>query len=500
MVIHQKTIPVLVSLALLIEAAAFSGKLHAQDEYHYDYNPEVPEQPSVTAPGSSQTDFSPTGFSQTDFSQTSFSSMEPGPVTAGGRPLRGNEGAETSPFATSVGAPFTKPAGGPYAGKGAGKPVIAGFEEALTQKYLAQYSVNGGKEWLQAVMKRAEPYLPFIREQIAARDLPPELLYLPVIESGFVATALSRSGATGLWQFMRNSIAPFDIKISDWADERMDFWKSTEGALRKLADNYRALADWPLALAAYNAGLGGIQRAERQAENNDYWYLAEKKFIKTETIHYVPKLLAVAYILSNPRQFGFDLDWSADPQWTRIPVGKQVDLEMLAAEAGVNGAALKTANRELYFGITPPDKNYQLKVRASESSRIAEALDRTDAVLIKYYFHTIRYGDTLSAIAVHYGVSVDRITEANPGVQARYLKIGQQLRIPAYRDAGPYSRSNTVTDDTLKFSGNHIVKRGETLWSIALAYGVDPEVLAEANGMGLNDTLREGRSLKTPGP
>jgi membrane-bound lytic murein transglycosylase D len=347
-------------------------------------------------------------------------------------------------------------------------------------------------------MKQAAPYLPFIRERIAARDLPPELLYLPVIESGFVPTARSKSGAVGLWQFMRNSIAPFDIKINDWADERMDFWKSTEGALRKLEDNYRALGDWPLALAAYNAGLGGIQRAVRQAGRSDYWYLAEKKFIKTETIHYVPKFLAVAYILSNPRLFGLDLDWSRDPRWERIPVGKQVDLEMLAAEAGLDGAALKEGNRELFYGITPPDKDYHLKIRAADSALVSGALARTDAVLVKHYFHTIRYGDTLSALALHYGISVAQITEANPGVQARYLKIGQRLRIPAYRDPGPYRRAVTAADDALRFTGTHLVKRGETLWSIALAYGVDPEALAEANGMGLNDTLREGRSLKTP--
>ncbi|MDR2376915.1 MAG: LysM peptidoglycan-binding domain-containing protein [Treponema sp.] len=486
-------------ILLLFEAALFPGRLRAQEEYHYEYQPVSPDAavPAV---------FSPTEWLPAR-----------GPVSPDGRPLRARMGA-TAPSAGvssdvfSTGAlssaemsspleilPFAKPEGGPYAGRGAGEPRIPGFDRALTRQYLERYSGGGGREWLTAVMKRAAPYLPFIREQIAARDLPPELLYLPVIESGFVSTARSKSGATGLWQFMRNSIAPFDIKINDWADERMDFWKSTEGALRKLEDNYRALGDWPLALAAYNAGLGGVQRAVRQAGRSDYWYLAEKKFIKTETIHYVPKLLAVAYILSNPRRFGLDLDWSADPCWERIPVGKQVDLEMLAAEAGVDGVALKAANRELFYGITPPDKNYYLKVRAADSSLISEALVRTDAVLVKHYFHTIRYGDTLSELAQHYGVSVAQITEANPGVQARYLRIGQQLRIPAYRDPGPYRYTHTAADDALRFTGNHLVKRGETLWSIALAYGVDPEALAEANGMSLNDTLREGRSLKTPG-
>ncbi|MDR1353637.1 MAG: LysM peptidoglycan-binding domain-containing protein [Treponema sp.] len=506
MVTRRLLDPGVMVILLLIGAAAFPARLPAQDEYYYDYKPLGPEDAAQPAPalapasggggrgaaGSGLAGYTPLGFAPPERRLP-----EPGPVSPEGRPLRGRADAETQAAGAAL---FSRPEGGPYAGGGAGEPGIPGFDQALTRRYVEQYSRGGGREWLQAVMKRAGPYIPFIREQIAARNLPPELLYLPVIESGFVPTARSRSGATGLWQFMRNSIAPFDIKINEWADERMDFWKSTEGALRKLEDNYRALGDWPLALAAYNAGLGGVQRAARQAGRADYWYLSEKKFIKTETVHYVPKFLAVAYILSNPRKFALDLDWSGDPRWELIPVGKQVDLGMLAEEAGVDGAALKAANRELFYGITPPDKNYRLKARAADSSRISEALERTETVLIKHYFHTIRYGDTLSALALHYGISVAQITEANPGVRAQYLRIGQQLRIPAYRDAGPYRHAGTTADDALRFTGSHLVKRGETLWSIALAYGVDPEVLAEANGMNLNDTLREGRNLKTPGP
>jgi membrane-bound lytic murein transglycosylase D len=91
---------------------------------------------------------------------------------------------------------------------------------------------------------------------------------------------------------------------------------------------------------------------------------------------------------------------------------------------------------------------------------------------------------------------VDQITASNPGIQERFLRIGSRLLIPAFREVGPYERQ--AARETLLFNGTHLVKRGETLWSIALACEVDPEVLAEANGMGLNDILREGRTLKTP--
>jgi membrane-bound lytic murein transglycosylase D len=346
-------------------------------------------------------------------------------------------------------------------------------------------------------MDRGGPYMAFIRREIEARGLPPELIYLPVIESQYLPSALSRSGAAGLWQFMKNSIGPFDMKVNDWMDERRDFWKSTQGALRKLEENYNHLGDWALALAAYNSGLGAVNRIIRSSGTRDYWLLSEKKLLKTETIHYVPKFLAVAYILSNTRRFGLQSRWPRDPQWVRVAAERSADLNILAAEAGVDPETLKSANRELAFNVTPPGGNYYLKVRAADAERVAAVLARKDLQLIKYYFHTIRSGDTLLALANHYGITVAQILDANPGTQARYLRLGGRLLIPAFKDAEPFRRP-AAQGEGLVFEGNHLVKRGETLWSIALAYDVDPEVLAEVNGMSLDDILREGRSLKTP--
>ncbi|MDR1637228.1 MAG: LysM peptidoglycan-binding domain-containing protein [Treponema sp.] len=374
---------------------------------------------------------------------------------------------------------------------------IPGLENALTRHYIEQYTSPGGIAWLNAVMRRGAPYLGFIRREIEERNLPGELLYLPVIESGYLATALSRSGAAGLWQFMRNSMGPFDMKVDDWVDERMDFWKSTQGALRKLEENYRRFEDWPLALAAYNTGLGGINRVVKDTGIEDYWVLSERKALKTETIHYVPKLLAVAWIMSRPRRFGLE-SWQKDIEWTRIPAaGRTVDLSLLAAESGIDPALLRAGNRELIYQVTPPDKAHQIKVPLAYLPLVTEILERKGPELIKNYFHTVRYGDTLWALALHYGVTVELIENANPGIRSEYLRIGSRLRIPALKEAGPYP-GTTAASGAADFSGNHLVKKGETLWAISLIYEVDPEILAQANGMELNDTLREGRNLKVP--
>jgi membrane-bound lytic murein transglycosylase D len=376
-------------------------------------------------------------------------------------------------------------------------PSIPGLERELTQKYIRQYSSSGGIEWLSSIMTQGGPYLAFIRGEIARRGLPPEFIYLPVIESAYLASAKSRAGAAGLWQFMQNSMTPFDMRITDLLDERFDFWKSTIGALRKLEENYRYFKDWALALAAYNAGSGAIRRVTAQTGITDYWILAERKQLKPETIQYVPKLLAVSYILSNPRRFGMEPLWVEDPHWTKVKVGRTVDLELLAEQAGVDSTALKWANRELLHRITPSDPNYELKVPASYAGAITETLARKDLTLINYYVYVIKSGDTLSALAQHYGISVDQILSFNPGIQARFLRIGAKLLIPAFKEIEPYKQQPAAPSSPV-FSGNHLVKRGETLWSLALAYNVDPEALAEANGMSLNDILREGRTLKTP--
>jgi len=368
------------------------------------------------------------------------------------------------------------------------------LERELTQYYIAQYSSAGGVAWLNAVMERGSLYLPFIREEVAKRNLPPELAYLPVIESGFQITARSRSGAVGLWQFMMNSIGAFDIKVNDFVDERRDIQKSTRGALQKLQDNYKMLDNWELALAAYNCGLGALNRTIQKTKIRDYWELSKKKELKNETIHYVPKLLAAAYILSQPRRFSIDY-WPQNSEWVAIPLNRQVSLEILAAEADTDRELLRRLNAELLHGISPPiDRNYRLKVPAAQVEKIREVLERTDVKLVRYHQHIVRHGDTLWSMSRHYETPLDLIEQHNPGIGNRHLRIGETVIIPAFKDVKPPSRPVFAG----RLDGQHIVKKGDTLWSLGIKYGIDPQILAEENNMELNQILREGKSLKVP--
>ena len=402
------------------------------------------------------------------------------------RPLRSQVPAPRSPLPASY-SQYSAPHGllSPEA-----------LNQPLTKKYIRDYSSPSGIKWLNAVINNGSVYFPYIRSEIAERKLPPELIFLPFIESGYISTARSKSGAVGLWQFMTNSI-PSTMKINDLLDERRDFRKATVAALRKLEENYRTLGNWPLALAAYNAGLNGARRAVQQAKTSDYWELCEKNVFKTETIHYVPKLLAVSYILSRPRQFGVDW-WPQPVAWTVIRPARQASLDILASETGADRNMLHRLNAQLLYGITPPDKNYELIVPIAHAPLITAILEKEDARLILYYRYQIKYGDTLSALSRHYGVSLNLIEQHNPGITGRYLKIGETIVIPAFKETGPYSGAAPEAGRRETFGGTHVIVRGDTLWSLAVRYGVDPQVLAAENGMELNQILSVGKVLKVP--
>ena len=375
--------------------------------------------------------------------------------------------------------------------------LVEGEDSTLYRHYIKHYQSPAGRAWLEAVMKRSQPWMGHIRERIAEYGLPPELAYLPVIESSFSPIAVSRSGAVGLWQFMKNSIAPFDIHVNEWMDERRDFWKASDGALRKLKENHDALGDWQLALAAYNAGLGAVRNAIKRAGTNNYQELCDRGFLKKETIHYVPKFRALAHILSQALKYDLTPDWTASPEWVRIAPGRSVDLDMLARAADIDGALLADGNRELTYGVSPPGRGYLLKIRKEDVVAVEKALSRKDIPLVHYYICHIKSGDTLSALSRHYGVSVDTIVQANPGIKPRFLKLGQRVLVPALKEAGPYVRTATQ-NIAIRFDGRYTVKKGDTLWSIALAHGTDPEQLANENGLSLSAIIREGQRLKTP--
>jgi membrane-bound lytic murein transglycosylase D len=405
------------------------------------------------------------------------------------RPMRGVKPDPSLPFPTRTSTYLFEPAPNSLLTEKA-------LSQPLTQHYIAQYSSPHGVRTLNAIIERANIYMPFIKKEVARRGLPPELAYLPIIESGFQITARSKSGAMGLWQFMLNSISPYNIRVTDLIDERRDSVKSTLGALQKLENEYRQIGCWELALAAYNSGFNAVTRTIKKTGKNDYWELSNKNDLRPETINFVPRLIAVSHVVSNPRKYGLSI-WHENFEWTAIPLPRQVSIDLIAEETGISKELLRKLNAELLQGITPADSNYRLKIPASYEEQIKELFDREDLKLIRYYYHTVRKGDTLWSMSQHYGTSVSMIEQHNPGLSSRYLKLGDTVVIPALNNAMPPARKITAGIAS-GAAGTHIVQKGETLWSLSRKYAVTPEALAEANGMQLNEILREGRAIRVP--
>lgn len=367
-----------------------------------------------------------------------------------------------------------------------------GFE-ALRAGYLS----SDGKRWLASMMERARPYLPYVMERIRFYGLPEELAWLPVIESGWSPRALSKSGALGLWQFMKNSIGGYGMRIDDWVDERRDFMKSTDAALRKLADNRAVLGDWNLALAAYNMGLGAVTRAVAASGLRDFFELRAKGFLSRETSAYVPSFLAVASILRHPGRYGLPVAWDAPMEWEAVELRRSVDLALLAKATGLPYERLRDANAELRYSVTPPWKGYSLKVPTGRAEAVTAALDDPSLRLLRFTLHTVRSGDSLSALARAYGSPLEVIAEANPGLKPSLIKVGQVIVVPLLKE-GAAPPPPEIADETVAFDAKCVVAKGDSLWGLALRYKVRPETLAEKNGLELTSVLREGMSLAVP--
>ncbi len=298
---------------------------------------------------------------------------------------------------------------------------------SFVQGYLARQGT-----WLQAVLDTSARYRPMIAAELAARGLPRELQFLPAVESGFQARAVSPQGATGLWQLMRNTASPYGLRMDLWLDERRDAWKATGASISKLAENRAYFGDWYLALAAYNCGVGQLSAIMRRNPGADYWALRRKGVLPRETASFVPEFLALSMIFSHPGRYGLVVGWDPPPPEPRmVALDRCVDLRLLAHASGVPLADLVAANPELNFLVTPPASySYSLKVPEADADAVEQALAGTSMPLLEFRVHVVAKGDTLYGLSRLYGVSVEMIGEFNPRIDPRFLQIGARLLIP----------------------------------------------------------------------
>lgn len=303
--------------------------------------------------------------------------------------------------------------------------------------WISYFTGRGRSDFLLWMVRSAtyrETLVPLLQKE----GLAPDFFFLAMIESGFSNYAFSRARATGTWQFMKPTAESYGLEVNDWVDERRDPNKSTLAAARYLKDLYAQFGDWYLALAAYNAGPTRVVKAIRATQSRDYWVLAKSPYLRQETKEYVPKLLAALIVASHASTYGFNVvgDVRHRSPTATIELYHSYRVSEIAARLAIPESNLLRWNPELLQAFTPPihkvrRKSYSLKIPRSlqqtfgKLEPLLEKIEISDVLV-----HRIKRGETLASIARHYKVSVKKILETNPKVNARRLKLGHHLNVP----------------------------------------------------------------------
>lgn len=364
---------------------------------------------------------------------------------------------------------------------------------------------TGRQNYFDTVGQRAQPYLYHILEELEARELPNELVLVAMVESAFQPFAYSHGRAAGLWQFVPATGQHFGLEQNWWYDGRRDVIASTDAALTYLDYLHGFFdGDWLLALAAYNAGEGRVQRAvranERAGKATDFWSLN----LPAETRAYVPRVLALRDILAEPERFGIRLPGiENEPQLAVIELEHQLDLALAAEMAGVEVDEIYRYNPGYNRWATLPEGRHHLVIPKASQARFTTALaELAPSEMVRWQRHLVQRGETLSGIASRYNTSVSVLRDTND-LSGDHIREGQALLVPtASQNSEAYALSaenrrranqNRQRGDRQRLE--HTVRTGDTFWDLARRHGVGVRELAGWNDMAPGDALRPGDKL-----
>lgn len=354
-------------------------------------------------------------------------------------------------------------------------------------------------------LKRSGRFRAKIVEELKKAGIPPELSWLPLIESGFKVTALSPARALGLWQFIPSTGYKFGLKRDMFVDERLDPQKSTEAAIAYLKELHEMFGDWTTVLAAYNCGEGRVLRLIRSQNVNyldNFWDLYEK--LPRETARYVPRFLATLQILANPAKYGIDTtDVECPLEYERIEITKQVHIKDIAKGIGVDEMLLRRLNPELRYCILPPNE-YLFKIPPDKGEELLSKIDEIPVSSIaptkpknSIAYYKVKRGDTLSAVARRYNISMQSLMRDNK-MRKPILLSGTMLKVP-YKGPSlsafePAKTSQQSSRSDTKQTLTHVVKSGESISIIANRYKTTIKNIQELNNLNTTN-LHIGQTL-----
>jgi membrane-bound lytic murein transglycosylase D len=360
-----------------------------------------------------------------------------------------------------------------------------------------EYFKTRGREVFQRWLDRSARYIPVMKDIFREKNLPEDLVYVAMIESGFNPYAVSWAKAVGPWQFMPATGKLYGLKIDWWIDERKDPIKSTLAAAEHLKDLRNLFGSWPLALASYNAGAGKVQRAVLRSRSEDFWDLKASRYIRKETKNYVPKYMAATIIAKNPEAYGFAVAGYEPFKYDEVVIEESTDLRLVARCAGCTYEEIKELNPEIKRWVTPPQySRYTLRIPAGKK----EVFLTNFAAIppeqkIKWERHEVKRGETLAALAKQYDTTPEAIRDIN-GLKKSRITPGKHLLIPVNING----KTQDVSYLTPEQGGKqqqilYRVKRGETLSKIARNHNVSVADIREWN-KGLGNSVRAGQKIK----
>ena len=321
------------------------------------------------------------------------------------------------------------------------KLIEVGRMDLMHQECEVQYFNDAIRDRFHTWLMRLGRYRPMVEGVFAEFGLPLDLAYLSLVESGFNPRAYSRARATGPWQFVKGTARLYGLKVNWWIDERRDPIKSTVAAARYLRDLYDLFGNWPLAMAAYNAGEGRVKRALRKTDGESFYEIARSRHIRRETKEYVPRFMAATIIAKNPDAYGFPAHLPDPYQFDEIIVSRPLHLRDIAKAASLSFGELRSLNPELRRYVTPPkDREYHLKVPFGTGAHVKAVLDQVPSwkqstpprlkkgQKVPKGWYRVRWGDSLWTIAKRFRISVRELKAIN-NLRGILIRPGDLLAI-----------------------------------------------------------------------
>jgi len=380
------------------------------------------------------------------------------------------------------------------------------------------YFTGRGRHHMERYLGRSSRYIPLMQETLKKEGLPQDLVYLALIESGFNLRAKSHARAVGPWQFMKPTGTRYGLRVDAWVDERRDFVRSTETASRYLKDLYLMFESWYLAASAYNAGEFKILRGINTLHTNNYWAICETSFLRRETKDYVPKLIAAAIIAKNPEKYGFDdIEYDEPLKFDSVTVEFPLSLNEVSRLIDVPTETMEDLNPELLRNIIPEDATpYALRIPVGKRVLVERALTDIRSKLASSETvrqHVVKNGETLNSVSQRYRVSVRTLANANNMSVRERLTPGLALIIPSAAErlvpAANASRVDegssrgkvrqaSIQSGSMGANGKfmtHVVREGESLWSISEKYDVTVRQIFHWNNLR-KSRIFPGKRLK----